>query len=107
MRGFLAFGAVALAISLGLGLVRVFVGPSIEDRMMSAQLVGTTGVGLLLLFGLLLDMPSSVDVALVLSLLAAVSVAALTRRERHPHTRTLSEPNLDNQIPSTERSDRR
>jgi multicomponent Na+:H+ antiporter subunit F len=52
-----------------------------EDRLMSAQLVGTTGVGMLLLFATLLDMPSSIDVALVLALLAAVSVAALTRQE--------------------------
>lgn len=81
MTVFLSLSAIVLAISLGLGLVRVFRGPSIEDRMMSTQLVGTTGVGLLLLFGPLLDMPSSVDVALVLALLAAVSVAALTRRE--------------------------
>jgi len=44
--------------------------------------VGTfaaTGVGLLLLLGFLLDMPASIDVALVLALLAAVAVAALTR----------------------------
>ena len=70
-----------LLLSLGLGLLRVYIGPSLEDRMLSAQLVGTTGVGLLLLFGFLLAMPASVDVALVLALLAGVSVAALTRRE--------------------------
>ncbi len=105
MTGLLAFAAIVLAISLGLGLVRVFIGPSIEDRMMSAQLVGTTGIGLLLLFGPLLDMPSSVDVALVLSLLAAVSVAALTRRERHPESRTISEPKSDSRIHSAELSD--
>ncbi len=73
---------IVLEICLGLGLVRVFKGPSIEDRMMSAQLMGTTGVALLLFFGVLLEMPSSIDVALVLALLATVSVAALTRRER-------------------------
>ncbi len=106
MTGFFAFAAVVLAISLGLGLVRVFIGPSIEDRMMSAQLVGTTGVGLLLLFGSMLDMLSSVDVALVLSLLAAVSVAALTRRERHPETCTLPELKSSSQIPSADHSDR-
>ena len=81
MAGFLCFAAIVLALSLSLGLVRVFRGPSMEDRMMSAQLVGTTGVGMLLLFATLLDMPSSIDVALVLALLAAVSVAALTRQE--------------------------
>ena len=82
MTGFLLISALVLASSLGLGLVRVFSGPSTEDRMMAAQLVGTTGVGLLLLFDPLLEMPSSIDVALVLALLAAVSVAALTRREK-------------------------
>ena len=106
MTGFTAFAAIVLSISLGLGLMRVFTGPSIEDRMMSAQLVGTTGIGLLLLLGSVLGMPSSVDVALVLSLLAAVSVAALTRRERHPETRTLPEPKSDSRIPSAELSDR-
>ncbi|MFZ0256078.1 MAG: monovalent cation/H+ antiporter complex subunit F [Gammaproteobacteria bacterium] len=81
MAGFLSLSAIVLALSLSLGLVRVFRGPSMEDRLMSAQLVGTTGVGMLLLFATLLDMPSSIDVALVLALLAAVSVAALTRQE--------------------------
>jgi multicomponent Na+:H+ antiporter subunit F len=96
MTGFLSFAAIVLSISLGLGLVRVLIGPSIEDRMMSAQLVGTTGVALLLLFGFLLDMPSSIDVALVLALLAAVSVAALTRRERQLESHTLAEPKSEN-----------
>jgi multicomponent Na+:H+ antiporter subunit F len=98
MTGFLTFSAIVLSISLGLGLVRVFIGPSIEDRMMSAQLVGTTGVGLLLLLGPLLDMPSSVDVALVLSLLAAVSVASLTRREQPPEPYTIPEAKADEQL---------
>jgi multicomponent Na+:H+ antiporter subunit F len=89
MTGLLSLAAILMALSLGLGLIRVFRGPAIEDRIMSAQLVGTTGVGLLLLLGFLLDMPSSLDVALVLALLAAVAVAALTRRER------LSEPRHD------------
>lgn len=82
MTTLLSLSAIVLAVSLGIGLVRIFAGPSIEDRMMSVQLVGTTGVGLLLLFGPLFDVPSSVDVALVLSLLAAVSVAAFTGREK-------------------------
>lgn len=82
MTGFLSLSALVLALSLGLGLIRIFKGPDVEDRMMAIQLVGTTGVGLLLLFGPLLEMASSIDVALVLALLAAVSVAALTRRER-------------------------
>ncbi len=81
MTAVLSFAAIMLAFCLALGLIRVFKGPSIEDRMMSAQLVGTTGVGLLLLYGPLPDLPARLHVALVLALLAAVSVAAFTRRE--------------------------
>ncbi len=80
MTGLLSFTAALLALSLTLGLVRVFIGPSLEDRMLSAQLVGTSGVGLVVLMGFLLELPSSIDVALVLALLAAVSVVALSRR---------------------------
>ena len=81
MTSLVYLSALVLALSLGLGFIRIFSGPSIEDRMMSVQLVGTTGLGLLLLFGPLLGMASSVDVTLVLALLAAVSVDALTVRE--------------------------
>jgi len=82
MTLFLSLASAVLMVSLALGLIRAFIGPAIEDRLMSAQLVGTTGAGLALLLGLLLDMPSSIDVALVLALLAAISVVALTRREQ-------------------------
>lgn len=84
MTGFLTLAALIMTLSLTLGLIRVFIGPSVEDRMLSIQLVGTSGVGLVLLMGYLLNLPSSLDVALVLALLAAISVVALTRRERRP-----------------------
>ncbi len=78
MSDLLATAALLLMATLLLGLVRVFRGPSTGDRMMAAQLVGTTGVGLLLLLQPVLGIPALIDVALVLALLAAVAVAALT-----------------------------
>ena len=78
MTGFLAWAAVMLMLSLLLGLVRVLRGTSAADRLMAAQLIGTTGVGLLLLLTPVLGIPALVDVALVLGLLAVVAVAALT-----------------------------
>ena len=80
MSTFLSLAACLLALSLLLGMVRVFTGPSMEDRMLSVQLVGTSGVGLVLLLGQLLGLPAGIDVALILALLAAVSLVALTRR---------------------------
>jgi multicomponent Na+:H+ antiporter subunit F len=57
------------------------IGPSLQDRMLSVQLLGTGGVAVLLLLSPMLAIPALIDVALVLALLAAVAAAALTRRE--------------------------
>jgi multicomponent Na+:H+ antiporter subunit F len=62
------------------GLVRVVIGPTPADRMMAAQLLGTSGIAVLLLLALALEVPALLDVALIFALLAAVSVAAFTRR---------------------------
>ena len=71
--------AVVLLVTLLGGLVRVVVGPTPSDRMLAAQLMGTTGVGVLLLLSQSLGRPSLLDVALVFSLLAAVTTVAFVR----------------------------
>jgi multicomponent Na+:H+ antiporter subunit F len=48
--------------------------------MLAAQLFGTTGVAVLLLLGKALETPSYWDVALVLAVLAAITVVAFVRR---------------------------
>ena len=68
-------------LSLLLGLIRVLRGPEAGDRMMAAQLIGTTGVGILLLLSLLLNQPALADVALILALLAAVAAAAFSGQQ--------------------------
>jgi multicomponent Na+:H+ antiporter subunit F len=78
--GALALTLLLLALSLLLGLVRVLKGPSLEDRLLSVLLLGSGGVGLLLLLSVSMQLSALVDVALVLALLAAVTAAALTRR---------------------------
>lgn len=77
----LSLSALVLAISFLLGLIRIFLGPSNEDRMLSVQLVGTTAVALLVLFSQLMNLPAAIDVALILALLAAVAAIALTRQQ--------------------------
>lgn len=71
-----------LLISLLLGLISILRGPEAGDRMMSAQLIGTTGVGILLLLSLLLNQPALADVALILALLAAVAAAAFSSQQQ-------------------------
>ena len=72
--------AVVLLLTLAAGLWRVGRGPSPADRMMAAQLFGTTAVAVLLLMSQALDRAALRDVALVFALLAAVTVVAFVRR---------------------------
>jgi len=82
MHELLFMCVTGLMLSLFLGLIRVLRGPQAGDRMMAAQLIGTTGVGILLLLSLLLDQPALADVALILALLAAVAVAAFSGQQQ-------------------------
>ncbi|MFM1891931.1 MAG: hypothetical protein RLZ44_1008 [Pseudomonadota bacterium] len=82
MTEVLTLAALLLALTLLLGLIPVLRARRTAERMLAGQLLGTTGVGLLLLLAPLLQLPALRDVALVLALLAAVALAAFTRRLR-------------------------
>jgi multicomponent Na+:H+ antiporter subunit F len=72
--------SLLLLLSLAAGLWRVRRGPTAADRMLVAQLFGTTAVAILLLLAEGLAIAALNDVALVLALLAALAVVAFTRR---------------------------
>ena len=72
--------AVLILISVLLGLVRIFKGPTGADRMLAAQLLGTGGVAVLLILAFAMQMPALLDVALVYSLLAATTMVVFVRQ---------------------------
>lgn len=72
--------AFFLLLNIASGLARVVLGPTAVDRMLAAQLFGTTGVGILLLLAHGMALPALRDVALVFALLAALAAVAFTRR---------------------------
>ncbi len=76
--------ALVLLLSILIGLLRVFRGPTAADRMLAAQLFGTTGVAMLLLLGHALGAPAYWDVALVFAVLAAITGIAFARRSAPP-----------------------
>jgi multicomponent Na+:H+ antiporter subunit F len=82
MTELLGFAVITLAATLIIGLMPVLRAPRSADRMLAGQLIGTTGVGILLVLAVLLDLPALRNVALVLALLAAVALAAFTRRPK-------------------------
>lgn len=70
--------ALFLLLTLAAGLWRVRSGPTAADRMLAAQLFGTTSAAILLLLAEALGQPALRDVALVLALLAVIAVIAFT-----------------------------
>ncbi len=78
MSTFLAVAALILVATLCGGLVRIVLGPTPFDRLMAAQLMGTTGIATLLVLAEVVHVPALVDVAVIFALLAAVTVVAFT-----------------------------
>lgn len=76
--------ATFLLLTLVGGLARILQGPARGDRMLAAQLFGTTGVAILLLLAEALDLPALRDVALVFVLLAPVNAAMFVQAARRP-----------------------
>ncbi|WP_405235026.1 monovalent cation/H+ antiporter complex subunit F [Lentisalinibacter orientalis] len=72
--------AAFLLLNLAAGLWRVMRGPTAADRMLAAQLFGTTAVATLLLLAEGTQQPALRDVALVFALLAAVAAVAFVQR---------------------------
>jgi len=71
--------ALFLLLNVIAGLLRIVRGPAPADRMMAAQLFGTTGVAVLLVLAQALDAPDLRNVALVFALLAVLATVAFVR----------------------------
>ncbi|MDH3459597.1 MAG: monovalent cation/H+ antiporter complex subunit F [Burkholderiaceae bacterium] len=78
-RLYLALAAFLL-LNIAVGLIRILRGPTAADRMVAAQLFGTTGVAVLLLLAQAQAMPALRDVALVFAALAVLATVAFVKR---------------------------
>ncbi len=76
MSIFLGTILVLLLASILAGLIRVLRGPAPAERMLAAQLFGTSAVAILLILAHVLQMPALLDVAMVFAVLAAVTLVA-------------------------------
>ncbi|TVR00543.1 MAG: hypothetical protein EA399_04145 [Desulfovibrionales bacterium] len=79
MQTFYLSVACFLLLTMIAGLLRVFVGPGQEDRLVAVQLFGTTGVAVLLLLGAALDAPAVRNTAMVFAVLAVLAVVAFVQ----------------------------
>jgi multicomponent Na+:H+ antiporter subunit F len=83
MNEFLLAAACLVLLFTALSLYRLFREPSDVDRVLSAQLIGTGGVAILLLIGAASDETAVIDVALTLALLAAMASIAFVKAAEH------------------------
>ena len=79
------FSAAALILlaTLALLLVRVVKGPTVFDRLLASNTVGTVSVLLLATIGFLTGRPDFLDLALVYGLLNIVGTIAVLKFFRH------------------------
>lgn len=75
--------ATVLLANVAISFWRVLRGPEPEDRLIAAQLLGTTAVGILLLLAHAVGAPSLRYVGLMFASLAAVTIVAYTRLDVH------------------------
>lgn len=80
MTTVLLITAVVLTATFALAAIRIVRGPGRADRMLAAQLLGTTGTALLLVAGQLQPASAVLDVALLIALVAVLGVVAFVRR---------------------------
>jgi multicomponent Na+:H+ antiporter subunit F len=69
----------ALAVAIVLSGIRVFIGPSLTDRVISLDLLAIAGVSLMTASAIVFDQTAFLDVALLLALIAFISTAAFAR----------------------------
>lgn len=79
--------ALFLLLNLAAGMVRVYLGPTAGDRILAAQLFGTTTVAMLLLLAEAMALPALRDVALLFVLLATLLTVAFVRLPPRPEER--------------------
>jgi multicomponent Na+:H+ antiporter subunit F len=79
--------ALFLLLNLAVGMLRVYWGPTAGDRILAAQLFGTTTVAMLLLLAEAMDLAALRDVALVFVLLATLITVAFVNLPTRPEER--------------------
>ena len=74
-----AVAAAALLVALALTLLRAFLGPTVFDRALAGNTIGTIAVLLLAVMGFLDGRPEFLDLAIVYGLLNAIGTIAVLK----------------------------
>ena len=80
----------AHVVALVLGLARAVLGPTLFDRVLAANAIGTKIVLLLAVIGFLTERPHFLDLALTYALINFIATVAILKLLRHRHLRSLT-----------------
>ena len=78
-----AAAALALLVTLALAIMRAIAGPTVFDRVLAGNTVGTVAMLLLSVIGFLTSRPEFLDLAILYGLLNAVGTIAVLKYFRH------------------------
>lgn len=78
-----AGAAIALLVALALAVLRAVKGPTLFDRVLAGNTVGSFAILLLAVFGFLTGRPEFLDVGLTYSLLNLIGTLAVLKFFRH------------------------
>jgi multicomponent Na+:H+ antiporter subunit F len=78
-----AAAALALLVSLALAVTRAIKGPTVFDRVLAGNMVGSLAILLLAVFGFLTGRPEFLDLVLTYGLLNMIGTLAVLKFFRH------------------------
>ena len=71
--------SIVILVAIALGLVRAFRGPTLYDRVLAANMIGTLTVLMVAVLGFMTGRPEFLDIALVYVLISFVSTIAVLK----------------------------
>lgn len=79
----LAAAILAILAALGLGLIRALRGPTVFDRVLAGNAIGTGAIMLLALIGFLTGRPEFLDIGILYALLNIIGTLAVLKFFRY------------------------
>ena len=80
--------SIVILIAIAAGLLRAFLGPTLYDRVLAVNMVGTLTVLFVAVLGFMTERPEFLDIALVYVLISFVSTIAVLRVYTYRNTET-------------------
>ena len=75
---FVAAG-LAILLTMGMALVRMFAGPTLYDRILATNVFGTKTVLIIAVIGFIVGRPEFIDIAIVYALINFVGIVAILK----------------------------